>query len=404
MPGLARERHGPRRAPGGPPAGGRVGDPGRANRTSARGHSFRSERSSSGWSAVGGQTRNPHDPTRSPCGSSSGSAAAVAAGMVPLAVGTETDGSVVCPASVNGVVGIKPTVGLVSRRGIVPISHSQDTAGPMARTVEDAALLLEAMIGADPHDPVTALAEQARGWRLVRGAAPGSLVGRRIGVLRSATGYHDRVDRLFEQALEDLRAAGAEIVDGLGFEPPEGFAEASYEVLLYEFHHDLDAYLATLPDPRLAALTLEDLVAFNRKHAAEEMPWFGQEIFEKALARGELTEPTYIEASNLVRRATRREGIDGLIARHRLDALVAPTTAPAWKIDLVDGDHYLGGLSSYPAIAGYPHLTVPMGRVHGLPVGLSIIGGALSEPVLVDIARAYGSLRPVAEAAGEASP
>lgn len=350
---------------------------------------FRSERSSSGWSAVGGQTRNPHDPTRSPCGSSSGSAVAVAAGMVPLAVGTETDGSVVCPSSVNGVVGIKPTVGLISRRGIVPISHTQDTAGPMARTVEDAALLLEAMIAVDPEDPVTARAEQARDWNLLRDVPADSLDGRRIGVLRSATGYHDRVDRLFEQALETLRARGAVLVEGLGFETPEGFEAASYDVLLYEFHHDIDAYFAGLPDSELAELTLEKVVAFNREHAGDELRWFGQEIFIKAMAKGELSEPAYTRALEMVQRATRRDGIDRLIGEYHLDALVAPTTAPAWKIDLIDGDHFLGGVSSYPAIAGYPHLTVPMGDVEGLPVGLSFFGRAMSEPVLVAIARAF---------------
>ena len=350
---------------------------------------FRSERSSSGWSAVGGQTRNPHDPTRSPCGSSSGSAVAVAAGMVPLAVGTETDGSVVCPSSVNGVVGIKPTVGLISRRGIVPISHTQDTAGPMARTVEDAALLLEAMIAVDPEDPVTARAEQARDWNLLRDVPADSLDGRRIGVLRSATGYHDRVDRLFEQALETLRARGAVLVEGLGFETPEGFEAASYDVLLYEFHHDLDAYFAGLPDSELAELTLEKVVAFNREHAGDELRWFGQEIFIKAMAKGKLSEPAYTRALETVQRATRRDGIDRLIGEYHLDALVAPTTSPAWKIDLIDGDHFLGGVSSYPAIAGYPHLTVPMGDVEGLPVGLSFFGRAMSEPVLVAIARAF---------------
>jgi amidase len=350
---------------------------------------FRSERSSSGWSGAGGQTRNPYDPTRSPCGSSSGSAVAVAANLTALAVGTETDGSVVCPATVNGVVGIKPTVGLVSRTGIVPISHSQDTAGPFGRTVADAVALLEAMIGMDENDAATGMAGQASEWELTAHLVEEGLQGKRIGVLRSATGYHSEVDRLLEQAIKEMGEAGAVIIDDLTFEDPEGLSQASYDVLLYEFKHDLNSYLASLPDDTLSALTLEELIAFNTDHADTEMPYFGQEIFIKSQAKGALTEQEYLHALELVRNASRRDGIDRLIAEHDLDALVAPTGAPAWKIDLIDGDHFLGGCSSYPAMAGYPHITVPMGQVQSMPVGLSFMGAALSEPTLIEMAYAY---------------
>lgn len=351
---------------------------------------FRSERSSSGWSAVGGQTRNPYDPTRTPCGSSSGSAVAVAAGFAPLAVGTETNGSVVCPSAVNGVVGIKPTVGLVSRTGIVPISHTQDTAGPMARTVRDAAILLEAMIGQDPVDEATSIAQQAAGWSLTEHLREDGLEGKRIGVVRSLAGFHAKVDDLFEAAIADLRKAGADVVDGLTLEAPDGLSQAAYDVLLYEFKHDLNAYFAGLPKSAAAhGKTLKELIAFNREHGEQEMPYFGQSIFSKAQAKAGLDDPAYREALELVRRATREDGIDALVAEHDLDALIGPTGSPAWKIDLVNGDHFLGGSSSYPARAGYPHVTVPMGRVHGLPVGLSFFGPALSEPVLLEIAYAY---------------
>jgi amidase len=350
---------------------------------------FRSERSSSGWSAVGGQTLNPYDPTRTPCGSSSGSAVAVAANLTALAVGTETNGSVVCPATVNGVVGIKPTVGLVSRTGIVPISHSQDSAGPFGRTLSDAVLLLEAMIGMDENDAVTELAERTSEWDLTAHLLEEGLEGKRIGVLRSATGYHSEVDKLLEQAIEDMKDAGAVIIDDLEFEGPEGLSQAAYDVLLYEFKHDLNSYLSTLPDDSLSALTLEELIAFNSEHADEEMPHFGQEIFVKSQAKGALTEQEYLDALELVQDASRREGIDRLVAEHDLDAFVAPTGAPAWKIDLINGDHFMGGCSSYPARAGYPHITIPMGRVRFMPVGLSFMGAPLSEPKLIEMAYAY---------------
>ena len=338
----------------------------------------------------GGQTRNPYDPTRTPCGSSSGSGVAVAAGFVAAAVGTETNGSVVCPATVNGVVGIKPTVGLVSRTGIVPISHTQDTAGPMARTVEDAVLMLEAMIGRDERDAVTAGADRAESWKLREHLLDDGLKGKRIGVVRSSAGFHSEVDRLLENAIVDLKAAGAVIVDSLELDRPDGLSSASYDVLLYEFKHDLNAYLAALPaQDKLPARTLAELIDFNNKHTDEEMPFFGQEIFEKSQAKGPLTDEAYIEALELTQRASGKEGIDKLVAEHDLHALVAPTGSPAWKIDLINGDHFIGGSSSFPARAGYPNITVPMGSVHGLPVGLSFFGPAWSEPTLIEIAHGY---------------
>jgi amidase len=349
---------------------------------------FRSEHSSSGWSGVGGQTRNPYDPTRSPCGSSSGSGVAVAANLTALAVGTETNGSVVCPSSANGIVGIKPTVGLVSRFGIVPISASQDTAGPMARTVTDAALLLDAMIGPDPRDAATEIASDVS-WRLADHLKADGLRGKRIGVVRSSAGFHPGVDALLDAAVADLRAGGAIIVDGLEFQPPEGFWDATYTVLLFEFKHGLNAYFSTLPNDELSRLTLERAIDRNRDLADRELPWFGQDIFEKAQSTLGLADPEYVRSLPLVQDATREQGIDALLEADELDALIAPTGAPAWTIDLVNGDHFLGGSSSYPAVAGYPNITVPMGFVHGLPVGLSFFGAALSEPTLVEIAFGY---------------
>jgi len=359
---------------------------------------FRSTRSSSGWSAVGGQTRNPYDPARSPCGSSSGSGAAVAAGMTVLAIGTETNGSVVCPSSANGVVGIKPSVGLVSRTHIVPISHSQDTAGPMARSVRDAVLLLAAMAGADPADPATTERPEWSVDHLIAHVRADGLEGKRIGVLRSSAGFHSGVDELLAAALDRLRDGGAEVVDDLEWETPDGFWDQTYEVLLYEFRHGLNAYLAALPNPNLASMTLADLIEFNRDHADEEMPWFGQEHFVEAGNKGPLSDEAYVEALATVQQATRADGIDALLAEHQLDALIAPTGAPAWTIDRVNGDHFLGGSSSLAAVSGYPNITVPMGQVHGLPVGLSIFGARFAEPVLIEIASGFehaaGGFRP----------
>ena len=350
---------------------------------------FRSEESSSGWSGIGGQTNNPYDPTRNPCGSSSGSGVAAAASLAALTVGTETNGSIVCPSTASGVVGIKPTVGLVSRSGVVPISHTQDTAGPMAKSVTDAVVLLSAMIGRDPADPATEIAEKAAGWNLPAHLLRNGLEGKRIGVVRSLAGFHSGVDRLFDQAVADLEAGGATVVDELEFPSTEGLGRAAYDVLLYEFKHDLNAYLAGLPNAeKLPASTLDELIAFSEAHADQEMPFFGQEIFIKSQAKGPLTDQAYVEALELVGTAS-RQGIDSLLAEHELDALIAPTGGPAWKTDLIDGDHFIGSSSSYPARAGYPNITVPMGAVHGLPVGVSFFATALSEPTLIEIAYAF---------------
>ncbi|MFU8878123.1 MAG: amidase, partial [Wenzhouxiangellaceae bacterium] len=350
---------------------------------------FRSTRSSSGWSAVGGQARNPYDPARSPCGSSSGSAVAVAAGMTVLALGTETNGSVVCPASANGVVGIKPTVGLVSRTHIVPISHNQDTAGPMGRHVRDAVLGLAAMAGPDQADALTAHRPEWSADHLIAHVRTDGLQGKRVGVLRSSAGFHSEVDALLEAAVAAMREAGAEVVDDVRWETPEGFFGHAYDVLLYEFKHDLNAYLAGLPDSELSGLTLEKLIEFNRENADRQMPWFGQEIFEQSQAKGPLTDEEYLEALENVQTATRAKGIDKLLAEHELDALIAPTGSAAWTIDLINGDHFIGGSSSLAAISGYPNITLPMGRIHGMPVGLSIFGAKFSEPVLIEIASGF---------------
>lgn len=351
---------------------------------------FRSERSSSGWSGVGGQTMNPYDVTRSPCGSSAGSGVAAAAGFAAVAIGTETNGSVVCPSTVNGIVGIKPTVGLISRSGIVPISHSQDTAGPMARTVADAVVVFAAMIGIDENDTATEIAAAAASWDLLEQLKKDGLKGKRIGVVRSSAGFHSEVDKLLEQAISDLKTGGATVVDGLEFDPPEGLSQAAYDVLLYEFKYGLNNYLAGLPNnDQLPAKTLEQLINFNLKHQAKEMPFFDQEIFDLSQAKGPLSDQGYQQALELMQQACRKDGIDKMVDEHTLDALIAPTGSPAWKIDLINGDHYIGGSSSYPARAGYPNITVPMGAVHGMPVGLSFFGPALSEPTLIEIAYAY---------------
>ncbi|MCB1691407.1 MAG: amidase [Pseudomonadales bacterium] len=339
---------------------------------------FRSSRSSSGWSGVGGQTRNPFDLSRSPCGSSSGSGVAVAARYAPLAIGTETNGSIVCPAGVNGVVGIKPTVGLVPADRIVPISHSQDTAGPMALDVESAALLLEALSGTKGLVP-----------------APGSSIeNKRIGIVRSAAGYHEGVDALLAAAIGTLERGGAIIIDDLELKPAyKGLRDDTLNILLYEFKHDLNQYLASLPGKN-APRSLEELIAFNIAHADEEMPWFRQETFTRAQAKGGLDNEEYRSAMERAGRATREDGIDQLLADHHLDALIAPTGGPAWTIDLVNGDHGLGGFSTYPAVAGYPHVTVPMGDVAGLPVGLSFTAGRNQDARVIALAREYERLRP----------
>jgi amidase len=347
---------------------------------------FRSTRSSSGWSARGGQCRNAYALDRSPCGSSSGSGVAISANLCAVAVGTETDGSIVCPSSVNGIVGIKPTVGLVSRSGVVPVSHSQDTPGPMARTVADAAALLSALSGADERDAATASARAEPDYTAF--LDPNGIRGARIGVARNLAGFNDRVDRLFEDALAAMRDLGAELVDPADIPRTDELEDPELEVFLYEFKADLEAYLGSL-GPSQPYRTLADLIAFNAEHADVEMPFFGQELFEKAAEKGPLTEPAYLDALATCRRLSRDEGIDAVMDEQRLDALVAPSNAPAWRIDYANGDHYVGGNSTPAAVAGYPTVTVPMGFAFDLPIGISFMGRAWSEGILIRLASAF---------------
>jgi amidase len=349
---------------------------------------FRSSNSISGWSAVGGQTRNPHALDRNACGSSSGSAAAVAAGMVRVAIGTETDGSITCPAAMNGIVGLKPTVGLVSRTGVVPISASQDTAGPMTASVREAALTLTALAGTDPSDPATVEADRRR-TDYAAALDAGALRGKRIGVLRFATGYSPGTDAVFEQALGMMRAAGATLVDIKEVKGRSEIGNAEFAVLLTEFKAGVNAYLATTP-PQVKARSLADLIAFNATNAAAEMPLFGQDLFDRAEATKGLEDDDYLKARTKAKRMAGPEGIDKLLADNDVVALVAPTIGPAFLIDTVNGDQIGGsGAGSLAAVAGYPHLTVPMGQVRGLPVGLSFIGTAWSEQQLLNLGYAF---------------
>ncbi|HEX2802473.1 MAG TPA: amidase [Sphingomicrobium sp.] len=350
---------------------------------------FRSSSSISGWSAVGGQAGNPYALDRNGCGSSTGSATAVAAGMVRFAIGTETDGSVTCPASLNGIVGLKPTVGLVSRTHIVPISASQDTAGPMAPTVLETAQLLTVIAGSDSADQATKEAD-SRKTDYGAGLDANSLSGKRIGVMRFAAGFG--TDELFEAALAVLKARGATLVDIKDFDD-EGLGRNEFKVLLVEFKAGLNDYLATTP-ATVRTRTLADLIAFNKAHAPQEMPLFGQEIFEQAEKTKGLDDPAYKKARRASFNAAGPNGIDRLLKEHRLVALVGPTMPPAWKIDAVNGDQISGGgAGNLAAIAGYPHLTVPMGLVKGLPVGLSFIGPKWSEKLLLDLGFAFEQAR-----------
>ncbi len=349
---------------------------------------IRSTGSTSGWSAVGGLTRNPHVLDRNTCGSSSGSAAAVAAGIVPAAIGTETDGSIICPAAANGIVGFKPTVGLVSRTHIVPISESQDTAGPMTRTVRDAALVLTAIAGGDPADPPTAEAD-ARRVDYAAALDAGSLTGTRIGVLRYLMGYSDPTDAVFDQALAALRAQGAEIVEITEGGPDRGaLGQAEFQVLLTEFKAGLNAYLATTDPTQVPYRSLTDIIAFNRGEP-RELAIFDQDIFEMAEATKGLDDPEYREALATSRRLAREEGIDKLMADNRVTVLIAPTGGPAWPTDLINGDHFGGSASQMAAVAGYPHLTVPMGFVGPLPVGISFIGGQWEDARILSYGYAF---------------
>ena len=349
---------------------------------------FRSTHSTSGWSGRGGQTRNPYALDRNPCGSSSGSGAAVAANFCVVAVGTETDGSIVCPSSSNAVVGIKPTLGLVSRSGIIPIAHSQDTAGPMARTVRDAAALLGALTGADPRDAVTGESSGKSYTDHTQFLDANGLRGARLGVARNFFGFNDKVDKLMDEAIAVMKRLGAVIVDPANIATAGKFDDSEFEVLLYEFKADLNQYLAGL-GPRAPVHSLKEIIAFNERNREKEMPYFGQEIFLKAEEKGPLTDKAYRNALKKNLRLSRTEGIDAVMQKQKLDAIIAPTGGPSWTTDLVNGDHFSGSSSTPAAVAGYPNINVPAGFVFGLPVGISFFGRAYSEPVLIKLAYAF---------------
>jgi amidase len=334
---------------------------------------YRSSHSTSGWSGRGGLTRNPYALDRNACGSSSGSGAALSANLCALAIGTETDGSIVCPSSTNGVVGIKPTLGLIPATGIIPIAHSQDTAGPMARTVTDAAILLGALTGAD----------------YTRSLDPNGLRGARIGVARDKFfGFSEETDRVIEAALAEMRRSGAEIVDPADIPTAGKFDDSESLVLSYEFKNDLNLYLGAL-GPKAPVHSLADVIAFNENHHEQEMPYFGQDLMIKAQARGPLTSKEYLDALDKDHRLSRTEGIDAVMSKYRLDALVAPTGGPAWCTDLINGDHDPGGSSTPAAVAGYPNINVPAGYAFGLPLGISFFGAANSEALLIKLAFAF---------------
>ncbi len=349
---------------------------------------FRSTHSTSGWSARGGQTRNPYALDRNTCGSSSGSGAAPAANLCAAAIGTETDGSVVCPSSANSLVGIKPTVGLVSRSGIIPIAHSQDTAGPMTRTVADAAILLSALTGIDARDRATTAGQPIHRSDYTSFLNKDGLRGARLGVARKYFGFNDRVDKLMNEQIEALKKLGAVIVDPADIPTSGKFDDSELEVLLFEFKADLNTYLAELGS-RAPVHSLKEIIEFNEQNKDKEMPYFGQELFIKAQAKGPLTSKDYLRALRKNHLLSRAQGIDFIMKKHRLDALVAPTGGPAWPTDWINGDHFTGGYSSASAVAGYPHITVPAGYVFGLPVGISFFGRAWSEPKLITFAYAF---------------
>jgi amidase len=351
---------------------------------------MRSYRLASGWSRRGGQCRNPYALDRTPCGSSSGSPAAVAANLTAVALGTETEGSVVHPSSACSVVGIKPTVGLTSRAGVIPLAHSQDTVGTHGRTVADAAAVLGALTGSDPRDPATQASAGNTHTDYTQFLDPNGLRGARIGIPRQLYyGYSEEADAIAEAAIEAMRLLGAEVIDPADIPTAKALLEepGEFEALLYEFKADINAYLTERGDPQ--ARSLEDLIRFNEEHAAEEMPYSGQEVFYMAQEKGPLTDQTYRDALAKNQRLSREEGIDAVMDQHRLDALVAPTISPPWMIDLINGDLFLGASSLPAAMAGYPIVNVPAGYAYGLPVGISFIGRAWSEPILIKLAYAF---------------
>jgi len=349
---------------------------------------FRSSHSSSGWSGRGGQTKNPYVLDRNPCGSSSGTGAAIAANLAAIGVGTETDGSVVCPSNANSLVGIKPTLGLVSRAGIVPIAHSQDTAGPMCRTVTDAVILLGALTGIDSRDDATKASTGRSFADYTKSLDANGLKGARIGVHRKAFGFSDTVDKLLKDSIDIIKTRGATVIDPADIPTHGKFDDTELEVLLYEFKADLNSYLTAL-GPRAPVKSLKEIIDFNEQYRDREMPFFGQDLLIKAQGKGPLTEKAYRDALAKNQRLSRKEGIDFVMDKNKLDALIAPTGGPPWPTDWVNGDHFSGGYSSASAVAGYPHITVPAGYVFGLPVGISFFGRAWSEMTLIKFAYAF---------------
>jgi amidase len=349
---------------------------------------IRSGHSTSGWSGRGGLTKNPYALDRNPCGSSSGTGAGISANLCAVGIGTETDGSIVCPSSSNGLAGIKPTVGLVSRSGIIPISHTQDGAGPMCRTVRDAAILLGALTGVDPQDSATAASAGKSYTDYTQFCDPNGLKGARIGVARKYFGFSDSVDALMQESLELMKKQGATLVDPADIETLGKFDDTELLVFMYELKADLNSYLARLGS-KAPVRTLKDIIDFNERNRQKEMPYFGQDLFLKAQEKGPLTDKAYLDAMDKNRQLARTEGIDATMDKFHLDAIVAPTGGPAWITDLVNGDHVAGGSSNAAAVAGYPNINVTAGFISGLPVGISFFGRAWSEPVLIRLAYAF---------------
>jgi amidase len=349
---------------------------------------IRSSHSTSGWSGRGGLTKNPYALDRNPCGSSSGTGAGISANLAVVGIGTETDGSIVCPSSANGLAGIKPTVGLISRSGIIPISHSQDSAGPMCRTLRDAAILLGALTGVDPDDPATAASRGKSYTDYTQFFDPNGLKGARIGVARKYFGFNDAVDALMAQALDVMMQQGATLVDPADIETFGKFDESELLVFMYELKADLNAYLARL-GPSAPVRTLKEIIDFDERNRPKEMPYFGQDLFIRAEGKGPLTEQAYLDALAKNHQLARTEGIDALMDKHKLDAIVAPTGGPAWLTDLVNGDHVAGGSSNAAAVAGYPNINITAGFLSGLPIGISFFGRAWSEPTLIKLAYAF---------------
>lgn len=349
---------------------------------------FRSSHSSSGWSGRGGQTKNAYIQDRNPCGSSSGSGSAAAANLCAAAVGSETDGSVVCPSCANSLVGIKPTVGLIGRSGIIPISHSQDTAGPMARRVSDAAIMLGALTGIDSSDAVTKTSTGKSFTDYTQFLNKDGLRGARLGIARKYFGFNDLVDKLMNDQIAEMKKMGAVIVDPADIPTSGQFDNTELEVLLYEFKADLNSYLGRL-GPSSPVHSLKEVIEFNEKNRDRELTYFGQDLLIKSQAKGPLTEKKYLQALAKNHLLSRTRGIDFIMRKNRLDAMIAPTGGPAWPTDWINGDHFTGGYSSASAVAGYPHITVPAGYVFGLPVGISFFGGAWSEPKLIKYGYAF---------------